>query len=66
MRKVATAGNRLNPSSNGISALLEYCVADQSCHNILFQQNSHHLTTDLTIKFAYKWRDEFHARTIEN
>ena len=65
-RKVATAGNHLNPSGNGISALLESCVADQSCHNILFPQNSHHLTTDLTIKFACKWRDEFHTCTIEN
>ena len=49
MRKVASAGNRLNPSSNGISALLESCVADQSIHNFLFPQNSHHLRTDLTI-----------------
>ena len=66
VRKVASAGNRLNPSSNGNSALLESCVADQSCHNILFPQNSHHLTTDRTINFACKWRDEFHACTIEN
>ena len=66
VRKLASAGNRLSPSSNGISALLESCIADQSCHNILFPQNSYHLTTDLTINFACKWCDEFHACTIEN
>ena len=30
MRKVASAGNRLNPSSNGISALLESCMRSRS------------------------------------
>ena len=32
---------------------------------LLFLRNSRHLTTDLTINFACKSRDEFHTCTIQ-
>ena len=59
--------NGFFPVHDWLRALRKSCVADQSFVAIfLFPQNSHHLTTDLTINFAYKSRDVFHICTIEN
>ena len=59
--------NGLFPVLYWFSALRESCVADQGCrYFFLFPQNSRHLTTDLTINFAWELRDEFRACTIEN
>ena len=49
-----------------VRVLLESYVTGQSCCNILFLQNLHHLMTDLTVNFACELRDEFCACTIEN
>ena len=81
LRKVASTDNCSNPSRkldeknfkkgffpvlDWFRALRESCISDQSCCNFLFQQNSRHLTTDLTINFACKLCDKFRACTIEN
>ena len=42
--------------------MCERCVLeDQSCGNFLFVQKSRHLTTELTINFAWELRDELWA-----